>query len=211
VRIFDRDGREVAVLDANEAGSRLEPEASAMLSSVWAAGGSFGRYKAMLDLEYGSRGTIQDTVFFWMIPWGKLLSMFLTLVLVCVIIAVVIHSRVTADRDTLRFAEVADRPRTSRMRSFWSSLWSDDEEDEEEIVDEADEPIRRTVVNEMRELTAPRPVHSRLAPREYDAVASTRLGAAPHQDEVPSAAHRVTLGKREKPTPPPHHVVNLRK
>lgn len=211
VRIFDRDGREVAVLDANEAGSRLEPEASAMLSSVWAAGGSFGRYKAMLDLEYGSRGTIQDTVFFWMIPWGKLLSMFLTLVLVCVIIAVVIHSRVTADRDTLRFAEVADRPHTSRMRSFWSSLWSDDEEDEEEIVDEADEPVRRTVVNEMRELTAPRPVHSRLAPREYDAVASTRLGAAPHHDEVPSAAHRVTLGKREKPTPPPHHVVNLRK
>ncbi len=218
VRIFDRDGREVAVLEANEQGSRLEPEASAMLSSVWAAGGSFGRYKAMLDLEYGSRGTIQDTVFFWMIPWGKLLSMFLTLVLACVIVAVVIHSRLTAERGVLNYAGVPIRARRpSRVRAYLSSLWNDEEDEDDEGGEEEDTPERdaaptRSSVNEMREVVMPRPVHSRLPSFASESFSGgTRLGAAPHHEAAPSPAHCVTLEKRAKPTPPPHHVVNLRK
>ena len=35
-------------------------------------------------LEYGGHGTLQDTVFFWVIPWKKLLGMFFSLIVLCV-------------------------------------------------------------------------------------------------------------------------------
>ena len=206
VRIFDRDGREVAAIEANLDGTRLEPSTSAMLSSVWMAGGSFGKYKAMLDIEYGSRGTLQDTVFFWMIPWGKLASMFFTLVLACVIIAVVIHSRISAGRGELELSPTFALP---KRRSFFrrvTSLWSDDDEYIE------NEPQERSAsrggINEMREVVIPHPVHSRL-PRVEEDISLGVQRKAP-ASLAPSSSHQVTLPKREKHSSP-NHVVNLRK
>lgn len=215
VRIFDRDGREVATIDANQDGQRLEPAASAMLSSVWAAGGSFGRYKAMIDLEYGNRGTLQDTVFFWMFPWGKLLSMFLSLVLVCVIIAVVFHSRMTASRRGFGYATSSTRPQSRTLYQRISSLWGSDEEDdevyEEDVQDVEIHTNHSHSLNEMREVTLPYPVRSRLAALSPEHPSGTRLHAPTVSSGSLSAQHRVTLGKVEKPAPDPHHVVNLRK
>lgn len=81
VRIFNRSGEEVATLDVNQQGMSLDPNISGQLASAWDAGSRFGRYKAMLDVEYGNktRGTLQDTVFFWLIPWKEMLAVFLSL------------------------------------------------------------------------------------------------------------------------------------
>jgi len=70
IRIYNRGGEEVASFDANVDGSRLEPDTTTALASIGAISG-FGRYRAVLDIEYGlkQRGTLQDTIFFWIIPW----------------------------------------------------------------------------------------------------------------------------------------------
>jgi len=85
VRIFNRNGAEVATLNVNEKGEVLDPNGgTSQLASVWKSGSRFGRYKAMLNVEYGSkqRGTLQDTVFFWLIPWKEILAIFLCLLVV---------------------------------------------------------------------------------------------------------------------------------
>lgn len=92
IRIFDKKGEEIATVPANEDGEKIEPESKAQLASVWAAQGEFGKYKAVLDLEYGDRGVIQDTVYFWVLPWGKLLSYFLSLAVLMVMLALLFHS-----------------------------------------------------------------------------------------------------------------------
>lgn len=97
IRIFDRKGEEIATIDANGGSKKIEPTEKAQIAAVWAAKGEFGKYKAMLDLEYGDRGTIQDTVFFWVLPWGKIISYFLSLVTLSVIVALLLHSRMMSD------------------------------------------------------------------------------------------------------------------
>jgi hypothetical protein len=189
IRIYDKGGREVAAIDANEDGKRLEPSSKQMLSSVWASGGSFGRYKAMLDLEYGSRGTLQDTVFFWVIPWKKLASMFLSLIVLCVAAAIVMHSYAA-----------------SRRRAFAAekAQWGRGEETDEEW----EEPGYDARVNELRRVEPPPPVHT----KPHSPWSSP--GEATHLSDMPKAdlsSHKVILGKREPPAPPKEHIVNLKR
>jgi len=84
VRIFNKNGAEVATIPVNEKEEILDPNASSQLASVWKSGSRFGKYKAMLNIEYGagSRGTLQDTVFFWLIPWKGILTIFTCLLLI---------------------------------------------------------------------------------------------------------------------------------
>lgn len=200
IRIYDKGGREVASIDANTEGKRLEPSSKLMLSSVWASGNSFGRYKAMLDLEYGARGTLQDTVFFWVIPWQKLLSMFFTIIVLCVAAAIVLHSYSTSRRNA--FAGISSR---RRFRDMFP--WGGD--DEEEAEDEWEEvEVHTARVNELREVPPPPPVHTRLY-RESGVVSdATHLSGMPKAD---LSAHKVILGKREPPAPPEEHIVNLKR
>lgn len=93
IRIYNRRGEEVASIEVNDKHAAIEPQSSLRLASVWSNGpqisstmlasvlpldGNFGRYKAILDLEYGAtqRGTLQDTIFFWVIPLPELLMFF---------------------------------------------------------------------------------------------------------------------------------------
>lgn len=110
IRIYDRKGEEVATVDANEKGEKLEPDAKLALASVWAAGDHFGRYKALLELNYGTdgRGVITDTVFFWIVPWGKLAGMFVALMVAAVIVAIVFHSYYISRRRFAPAYAVAD-------------------------------------------------------------------------------------------------------
>jgi hypothetical protein len=82
IHIYNRNGEEVATVPANDAKKSLNPEQRSQLASVWNASGGFGRYKAFLDLEYGNsqRGQVQDTVYFWVLPWKQLLGIFIALV-----------------------------------------------------------------------------------------------------------------------------------
>lgn len=81
VRIYDRRGREVGSVPANIEGTVIAPESVGQIASVWSAGKSFGKYKALLDIEYGSSqlGTVNDTIYFWIVPWKQLLVIFLIL------------------------------------------------------------------------------------------------------------------------------------
>lgn len=100
VRIFNRSGEEVATLDVNQQGMMLEPNISGQLASAWDAGSRFGRYKAMLDVEYGdkTRGTLQDTVFFWLIPWKEMLAVFLALGVVVLSLTMYWHNGYAINR-----------------------------------------------------------------------------------------------------------------
>ncbi len=109
IRIQDRRGREVASIKINENLAAVELDSHLALSASWQGGGpsgtggvlaaigqsldlkGWGRYKAFLNLEYGSkeRGTLQDTVFFWVIPWqfffiifGLLIALVITTVFI---------------------------------------------------------------------------------------------------------------------------------
>ncbi len=206
IHIYDRRGEEVATIDANQDGKKLEPSSKEMLASVWASGGNFGRYKAMLDLEYGARGTLQDTVFFWVLPWKKLLGMFLSLLILCVIFAIVFHSRLQAKRGgTFVPARATDEPPWGPRSRF--AVDSEDESNSMEHSDNDRSRYRRSIVRELREVEPPPPVRTRLfsrlsSPEELP----TQLE---HRGTEVLHGHQVRLEKREGPKPSPHHIVRL--
>lgn len=82
VRIYDRRGHEVGSVPANAENTMIKPSETGQLASVWDAGTRFGRYKAFLDLSYGDQsGTVNDTIFFWIIPWKIIAAVFVICIL----------------------------------------------------------------------------------------------------------------------------------
>jgi len=79
IRVYDRRGQEVASVDVNKDGKAVSPDQMAQLASVWAAAEGFGQYKALLTVYYGKSQTasVQDTVFFWVVPWKQLAALFI--------------------------------------------------------------------------------------------------------------------------------------
>lgn len=77
IRIYDRKGREVASIPVNPEGKSFTPEEAAQLAAAWSAAEGFGKFKAFLNVDYGNNqaGSLQDTVFFWIIPWQQLLAL----------------------------------------------------------------------------------------------------------------------------------------
>jgi hypothetical protein len=78
IRVYDNKGREVASVDVNKEGKSVSPDKLAQLASVWSSAEGFGHYKALLTVYYGKdqTATVQDTVFFWIVPWKQLLILF---------------------------------------------------------------------------------------------------------------------------------------
>lgn len=78
ILIYNRGGEEVSVITLNPEAINIEPQTSKNFKAVWSDGKDFGRYKALLNIEYGIREhrTLHDVIFFWVIPWQKLLVLF---------------------------------------------------------------------------------------------------------------------------------------
>jgi|GEM_PF-2838618 len=93
IRIYNRKGEEVATINANKDNKIFGKDKLGQLASVWNAGSGFGRYKAFLNLSYGEnrKGTIQDTVFFWVVPWKLILGIFGASFLAVIFFASVFH------------------------------------------------------------------------------------------------------------------------
>lgn len=53
----------------------------------------FGKYKAMLDVSCGQRGTMQDVVYFWVVPWTRMFGFIITVMVVMIITMLFIRSR----------------------------------------------------------------------------------------------------------------------
>jgi hypothetical protein len=207
IRIYDRKGEEVATIDANQNGERLEPSNDAVLAAVWKSGNNFGKYKAMLDLEYGDvgRGGLQDTVFFWVVPWQKLLGMFLSITVAAVIVAVLVHSRTQA------------KPAYARVRY-------QDDEDEEEKNDEIelqqqdvvrDTKKRRSLLGIFRKTKDSTVGDGDIVDEarrhgESSALDRTMKQQVHHVDQV-SLGTQVRLSARPVQKPPQEHIINLKR
>lgn len=198
IRIFDRKGEEVATIDANATQEKLEPDAKQLLGAVWQSGDYFGRYKAMLDLEYGKSGTIQDTVFFWVLPWTKIGSLFATLAFFAVLIAILAHSYFVSGRPALVAVPIEDSvPRPHRTpgaflgvfrrkgRHAWRRLMNMLPKRAERVIDE------------IREADIPPPNRTR-----YMVSEPTTHHAVTH--------HTVRLAHRPKAAHDPRHIVHLK-
>lgn len=105
IRIYDRKGREVVSIPVNPDGKSFTPDQAAQLASAWSAAEGFGKFKAFLNVDYGANqsGTLQDTVFFWIIPWQQLLVIAVVSVVAIIVSALYFH-RWLEHRHMQRFA-----------------------------------------------------------------------------------------------------------
>ncbi|MBP9757439.1 MAG: hypothetical protein KBD06_02455 [Candidatus Pacebacteria bacterium] len=105
IRIYDRKGREVASIPVNAEGKSLTPDQQAQLASAWSSAQGFGKFKAFLNIDYGNNqsGKLQDTVFFWIIPWQQLLAI-LVISIIAIIASALYFHRWLEHRHMQRFA-----------------------------------------------------------------------------------------------------------
>ncbi len=93
IRIFDRAGREVATVPVNAGGDTIAPESMRELAAEWPAQSRFGKYKAFLDLQYGMTGSVNDSLYFWVIPWRDMMIGLFLLILAAGVVTYLIHAR----------------------------------------------------------------------------------------------------------------------
>lgn len=121
IRVYDRTGAEVASVDVNKEGKAVSPEQISQLASVWNAAQGFGQYKALLTVYYGRGQTasVQDTVFFWIVPWKQLIGLFVAGLAAVIFFAFWVHrsleARVAARQGAAPAAVPAASSRSSRI------------------------------------------------------------------------------------------------
>lgn len=95
IRIFNRRGEEVGEVPVSSLAGSVQVGATKQLAGVWDATGRLGKYKAFLDLEYGNDqlATVQDTVYFWVLPWREILFMVIGVLVLAVLGTYLIHTR----------------------------------------------------------------------------------------------------------------------
>ncbi|PLX27093.1 hypothetical protein C0583_05105 [Candidatus Parcubacteria bacterium] len=78
IYIYNRRGEEVASVPINEETSFVSSGEDWEEIVEWAGATKLGKYKARLEIEYGASGLrdLQDTVYFWVMPWKILLGLF---------------------------------------------------------------------------------------------------------------------------------------
>ncbi len=191
IRIFDNTGKEVGMVDVNTDGKEVEPKGKALLAATWAAGGHFGKYKAMLDMSYGQRGTMQDVVYFWVIPWSKMIGFGSVFVVLIVLFAMLARGRDLA-RPSYAYAEVAE----------------EDEEPHERHVDEKDVDDE-SMFKRLGHLF--RGKRHRLEDVLEESVISglTEVNIPPRVRTVPPAHYAVQLEQKVRVVPE-EHIIRLR-
>jgi hypothetical protein len=100
LRISNRRGEEVVSVPLGVDGKIIGPGNKAGFSGTWEGANGFGKYKALLNIRYGESdsGFLQDTVFFWIIPWWLLVLILGLMILMSVFVANAVHRR-HKDRD----------------------------------------------------------------------------------------------------------------
>lgn len=92
---YNNRGIEVAQMPVNPDGQSIAPGEEMQFSAVAPTEGMLGKYKALLTVEYGSSqlAAVNDTTFFYVAPWQKLLIIFLILLAFVLGIAFFVHFR----------------------------------------------------------------------------------------------------------------------
>lgn len=92
---YNNRGNEVTTIPVNPDGETIAPgEAKTFTTSV-PTEGLIGKYKAFLTVEFGNAqlASVQDTTFFYVLPWRQLLIYFLILFAIVLGIALYVHKR----------------------------------------------------------------------------------------------------------------------
>lgn len=101
ILIYNQRGEEMATIPVNPEGLTVKAGETATFFETIPTAGLVGKYKAYLSLKYGTeqRAQIQDTAFFYAVPWKKLIVLFLGLLCVAIAISLVVHRRYRTDID----------------------------------------------------------------------------------------------------------------
>lgn len=93
IRVYDRTGKEIAAIDVNSDKQTISPDQVSQLASVWGAASGFGRYKAFLNVDFGAsqRASVQDTIYFWVLPWQQLAGLLGATLVAIVFLALYFH------------------------------------------------------------------------------------------------------------------------
>lgn len=69
--IYDSRGREVSEIKVNEEAKKLVTDSKEPYHIKWSGGDKIGKFKAKLALQYGevARRDLQDSVYFWILPY----------------------------------------------------------------------------------------------------------------------------------------------
>lgn len=98
---YDGNGKEIASINANPDNISLEPGEEIEVKAQVPIGGLLGKYKAFLNVNYGTEqlASVYDTEFFYVIPWKKLLFVFLLLLFSAIIITVFLYRKYGIDEE----------------------------------------------------------------------------------------------------------------
>lgn len=97
---YDARGQEVAAVPLNEAGRTIDPGETLALSAPVPVDGLFGRYKALINLQYGQTqvASINDTAFFYLLPLHLLILLLGALAVLGAVLVLVLR-RTLGDAD----------------------------------------------------------------------------------------------------------------
>lgn len=88
-------GEEVAAVTINPDQESLTPGQKTTYTIDAPSDGMFGKYKAFLSVDYGTEqlASVYDTAFFYVIPWQKLLIIFIILLVLAIALTLIIHNK----------------------------------------------------------------------------------------------------------------------
>ncbi len=101
VIIYNHRGEEVGSVPVNAEAATVHPGETRTFTTALPIDGLVGKYKAYLALNYGNtqRAQLQDTTFFYALPWKKLLVLFGGILLVALALALLAHKRFAGDEE----------------------------------------------------------------------------------------------------------------
>ncbi len=215
IRVYDRKGREVAAVEVNKDGKTISPDEISQLASVWSAATGFGKYKAFINVDYGEsqKASVQDTVFFWIIPWQQLVGMLVTSLMAIVFLALYVHRRMDA-RFHARLAHAGLHTDTKESLPVTPRTPVESQSDEG-VKKSRLSFLRRSKTKELTETAVPLEAPSK-RPRNQmlEALGAERIHApqARHEAVRPQGG---TIDLKQMSTPSPRkpqttHVINLK-
>lgn len=94
VFIYNKRGEEIGMLKGGE-GTMIEPGGVKELTYTWEKTQGLGQLKAIVEIAYGEKNPerIQDTVFFWVIPWQTLALIFGGVIAGAILLSLLKHCR----------------------------------------------------------------------------------------------------------------------
>ncbi len=92
---YDGNGKEVSSINANPESISLDPDQEIEIRAQVPITGMLGKYKAFLNVNYGTSQTasVYDTEFFYVIPWKKLLSIFVILLFTAIMLTAFLYKK----------------------------------------------------------------------------------------------------------------------